>query len=235
MNKSQCRPTVLRCSCYIQSLVIVDPSHRCHCLCLGDNCVFQTLLCRFDLRQQRPGELEALHRCRVQCMLGQPPPQRHQQGAVNLLEVCRQSLWAQYDLSAWEGALWHKQRANEIPQAWTFQVAKLPFYYFRMWPMPVCVCVWLIACVLDTLTISAAGQLSASPDPDGWACWGGHPGYGLWPRVGLHCHGDPVLAGKLQACDSVMGALLREFRQVEVTDTTWLTLWVQASVQKLGF
>lgn len=132
LNKSQCWPTVLRCSCYTQLLVIVDPSHRCHCLCLGDDCVFQTLLCRFDLRQQRPGELEALHCGRVQCMLGQPPPQRHQQGAVNLLEVCRQSLWAQYDLSAWEGALWHKQRANGIPQAQTFQVAKLPFYYFSV-------------------------------------------------------------------------------------------------------
>lgn len=197
-----------------------EPAHRCYCLWLGDHCVFQTLLGWFDLGQQCPGELEALHRSRLQCMLRQPPSQCHQQGAVNLLEVYGQSLWAQYDLPAWQGALWHNQRAYEIPQR--PELLRLQHCHLINFERGPCQCVRLCACVLDTLTSGTAGQLSPTPDPDGWACWGGHPGYGLWPRVGLHCHGDPVLAGKQQACDSVMGALQRQFRQIEVKDRTLL-------------
>lgn len=85
-------------------------SHRCNCLRLGDKCVFQPFCCCGDSRLQCPGELEPLHSCRVQCILGHPPAKRCEQGAIDFFEVCSQSFWTQYHLPAWQGALWHKQK-----------------------------------------------------------------------------------------------------------------------------
>lgn len=96
IQSSQCRPVFV--------------SHRCDCLRLGDKCVLLPLCCRGNPWLQCPGELEALHSCRVKCMLGHPPAKRSEQGAIDLLEVCGQSFWTQYHLSACQEALCQQQR-----------------------------------------------------------------------------------------------------------------------------
>lgn len=89
-------------------------SHRCDCLRLRDKSVVLAFSCHVNSWLHRPGELEPLNSCRVQCMLGHPPAKRGEQGAVHLFEICGQPFWTQYHLSACQEALWHKQNAQNI-------------------------------------------------------------------------------------------------------------------------
>ena len=64
--------------------------------------------------------------------------------------------------------------------------------------------------MIYSLTFIVAGQRFTSSNLDGGAGRGCNPGEGLCPRVSLCWYGHPVLTGKLQACDGVMGALEKE-------------------------